>query len=250
MGQICSSLCEQEQEPAKKDKQKPPKLHLKDSPQEKTKPSEMSAKRRKLLAENRAPTIVITTEEQALEKREKEKEASDSTFSSERMQGSDTPKLSFRDFEFMRYIGRGTFGKVALVRAKFNQKIYAIKILQKKDLGNNQTVQTILNEKEILRKTKNPFMVKLNYSFQDDHFIYFCIDYVAGGELFKLLKKFKRFTVTQTRFYVAQVLLGLEFLHEKLNIIYRDLKPENILVEESGHLKLTDFGLSKRRLDS
>lgn len=245
MGQLCSSLCEQEPEPRAKNKDRPttPKLEDKDSSPGKR--GEMSIKRKKLLENGRAPTIVVTTEEQAANRQEKDRETLDSANTSERVTDYDTPKLSFRDFEFMRYIGRGSFGKVALVRAKFNQKIYAIKILQKKDLGSNQTVQTILNEKEILRKTKNPFMVKLNYSFQDDHFIYFCIDYVAGGELFKLLKKYKRFSVAQTRFYVAQVLLGLEFLHEKLNIIYRDLKPENILVEESGHLKLTDFGLSK-----
>ena len=88
-------------------------------------------------------------------------------------------------------------------------------------------------------------MVKLHYSFQDDQRIYFCIDFVPGGELFRLLKQYRKFSASQTRFYAGEVLLALQYLHENLKIIYRDLKPENILVEESGHLKLTDFGLSK-----
>ena len=78
--------------------------------------------------------------------------------------------------------------------------------------------------------------------------LYYCIDYVPGGELFSYMKKMGKFTVDQTRFYAAEVLLALDHLHNDLKIIYRDLKPENILVDSSGHIKLTDFGLSKSSL--
>jgi len=94
-------------------------------------------------------------------------------------------------------------------------------------------------------KSESPFIVKLRYAFQDETSLYYCIDYVPGGELFTYLKKNKKFTLEQTRFYAAEVLLALEYLHNVLNTIYRDLKPENILVDSNGHIKLTDFGLSK-----
>lgn len=85
------------------------------------------------------------------------------------------------------------------------------------------------------------------YSFQDNTCLYFCLDYVPGGELFKYLKQRGRFDVASARFYAAEVLLALGYLHDVLDTIYRDLKPENILVDEDGHIKLTDFGLSKSK---
>lgn len=142
-------------------------------------------------------------------------------------------------------MGRGTYGKVALVRKKDNGKLYAMKILKKEDIGNDQKGrENVMTEREILMKSECPFIVRLRYSFQDESCVYYCIDYVPGGELFAYLKKLKKFTVDQTRFYAVEVLLGLDYLHNELNTIYRDLKPENILVDSNGHIKLTDFGLS------
>ena len=149
------------------------------------------------------------------------------------------------NFDWLRYLGKGSFGKVALVRKKDNGKHYAMKILKKQDFNVHSTVENALTEKEILMKSENPFIVKLRYAFQDEKCLYYCIDYVPGGELFEYLKKRKRFTLEQTRFYAAEVLLALDYLHNELKIIYRDLKPENILVDSNGHIKLTDFGLSK-----
>ena len=102
-----------------------------------------------------------------------------------------------------------------------------------------------MTEREVLLRSNNPFIVKLRYSFQDEMCLYYCIDYVPGGELFSYMKRMGKFTVEQTRFYAAEVLLALDHLHNDLKIIYRDLKPENILVDSNGHIKLTDFGLSK-----
>jgi serine/threonine protein kinase len=162
--------------------------------------------------------------------------------------GSGSSMMSPTDFVWKRYLGNGSYGKVALVQKKDNKKIYAMKVLRKSDLNVNSTLDNILTEKNILMRTESPFIVKLRYSFQDESCLYFCIDYVPGGELFKYLKANKKFNFEQTRFYAVEVLLGLEHLHTKMGVIYRDLKPENILVDANGHIKLTDFGLSKEGL--
>ena len=156
--------------------------------------------------------------------------------------------VTVEDFAWKKYIGNGSYGKVALVAKKNNDKLYAMKVLRKSDLNVNSTLDNILTEKNVLMKSESPFIVKLRYSFQDDTYLYFCIDYVPGGELFKYLKNQKKFGFEATRFYASEVLLGLEHLHSKLGVIYRDLKPENILVDANGHIKLTDFGLSKEGL--
>lgn len=145
----------------------------------------------------------------------------------------------------MKYLGKGTFGRVALVFKNDTNKHYAMKILKKKDFNVHSTVENAMTEREILMKSEHTFIVKLRYAFQDETCLYYCIDYVPGGELFTYLKKYKKFTLEQTRFYAVEVLLALDYLHNQLNIIYRDLKPENILVDSTGHIKLTDFGLSK-----
>lgn len=107
------------------------------------------------------------------------------------------------------------------------------------------SIENAMSERDVLMKSHHPFVVKLKYSFQDSSCIYFVMDYVAGGQLFDYLKKKGKFDIQATRFYAAEVLLGLQHLHDDLATIYRDLKPENILMELSGHVKLTDFGLSK-----
>lgn len=96
-----------------------------------------------------------------------------------------------------------------------------------------------------MQNTYHPFIVKLRYSFQDELTLYLVIDYCPGGELFNALKSRGKFDEDTTRFYAAEVVLGLSYLHDKLDVIYRDLKPENILLDKDGHAKITDFGLSK-----
>ena len=161
--------------------------------------------------------------------------------------GSGSSHISYMDFTWIKYLGKGSFGKVALVIKNDNQRLYAMKVLKKKDFNVNSTVDNAMTERDILMKSENPFIVKLRYSFQDETCLYYCIDYVPGGELFTYLKRQKKFGLEQARFYATEVLLALEYLHNDLNIIYRDLKPENILVDSNGHIKLTDFGLSKSR---
>lgn len=96
----------------------------------------------------------------------------------------------------------------------------------------------------ILERLNSPFIVKLHYAFQTPERLYFVIDFLNGGELFFHLRKATRFNEQRTKFYAAEIILALECLH-KNGIIYRDLKPENVILDQCGHLKLTDFGLSK-----
>lgn len=100
-------------------------------------------------------------------------------------------------------------------------------------------------EREILEKINNPFIVKLHFAFQTPSKLYFVMDFLNGGELFYHLKRESRFTEDRTCFYAAEILLALQCLHSNA-IIYRDLKPENVLLDQDGHIKLTDFGLSKQ----
>lgn len=159
-------------------------------------------------------------------------------------------KISLNDFLVERVIGRGAFGKVLLVTkessSRLDSKYYAMKTIKKKDIVKHQLEENIVLEKYILSKQKHPFIVDLKFAFQTPSKIYLIMEYISGGELFKLLRKVKKFSEDNARFYLAEVLLAVEFLHKKMNVIYRDIKPENILLTEKGHIKITDFGLSKK----
>lgn len=159
-------------------------------------------------------------------------------------------KVTLNDFLVERVIGRGAFGKVLLVKKEVPNGVisqrYAMKIIRKKDIYKNEMVENIILEKYILSQQKHPFIVDLKFAFQTSNKIYLIMEYISGGELFKLLRKVKRFSQEAAKFYISETLLAIEFLHRKMNIIYRDIKPENILLTDKGHVKITDFGLSKK----
>ncbi|KAF8559049.1 serine/threonine protein kinase [Imleria badia] len=156
--------------------------------------------------------------------------------------------LTPRDFEFLKLIGRGTFGKVFQVRKKDTKRIYAMKVLSKKEIIAKKEVAHTIGERKILQRSlESPFLVGLKFSFQTDTDLYLVTDFKSGGELFWHLQKETRFTEERARFYIAELVLALEHLH-KYNIVYRDLKPENILLDATGHVALCDFGLSKADL--
>lgn len=148
------------------------------------------------------------------------------------------------DFTPIRVLGRGTYGKVMLVRCKKDNKHYAMKSMSKKILQETGQTQQTLHEKDVLLKTVHPFLVFAHATFQTAAQIFIILDYVPGGELFGRLKEEGQFNEDRTRLYAAEILLGLGFLHSK-GLIYRDLKPENILVDDKGHVKITDFGYVK-----
>jgi len=158
-------------------------------------------------------------------------------------------KVSLEDFELLTVIGKGSFGKVIQVRKKDNQKIYAMKVLTKKTIIDRGEEEHTKSEKSILQNLCHPFLVNLNYSFQTPDKLYFIMDYVNGGELFYHLQKTKKFTEDRAKFYCAEIVCGLEYLHNS-GVLYRDLKPENLLLTGDGHICMTDFGISKQGLKS
>ncbi|TGZ82609.1 Pkinase-domain-containing protein [Ascodesmis nigricans] len=154
------------------------------------------------------------------------------------------------DFEVLRLIGKGTFGQVYQVRKKDTGRIYAMKILSKKVIVQKKEVAHTIGERNILVRTAttdSPFIVGLKFSFQTPTDLYLVTDYMSGGELFWHLQKEGRFKEDRAKFYIAELILALEHLHNH-GIVYRDLKPENILLDANGHIALCDFGLSKANL--
>ncbi|KAL1617542.1 Serine/threonine-protein kinase [Diplodia seriata] len=154
------------------------------------------------------------------------------------------------DFQILKLIGKGTFGQVFQVRKKDTGRIYAMKVLSKKVIVQKKEVAHTLGERNILVRTAmadSAFIVGLKFSFQTPTDLYLVTDYMSGGELFWHLQKEGRFNEARAKFYIAELILALQHLHEH-DIVYRDLKPENILLDANGHIALCDFGLSKANL--
>ncbi|KAI3388138.1 hypothetical protein SNEBB_001198 [Seison nebaliae] len=148
-------------------------------------------------------------------------------------------------------LGQGSFGKVFLVRKNAGPDegtLFAMKVLKKATLRVRDRERTKM-ERDILSQIDFPFIVKLHYAFQTEGKLYLILDFLRGGDLFTRLSKDVMFTEEDVKFYLAELTLALEHLH-KLGILYRDLKPENILLDCSGHIVLTDFGLSKEKIQT
>lgn len=153
------------------------------------------------------------------------------------------------DFDYLKIIGKGSFGKVLLARHKESKNYYAVKVLQKKIILKKKEQKHIMSERSVLMKNiKHPFLVGLHFSFQTTDKLYFVLDYVNGGELFYHLQRERIFLEPRARFYAAEIASALGYLHS-LHIVYRDLKPENILLDSFGHIVLTDFGLCKEGVE-
>ena len=157
---------------------------------------------------------------------------------------SQTLAPSPSDFTFLRYIGSGYYGKVKLVLKKDTNEKYALKTIHKSKLLQDNKSATALSERNILMKSCHPFIVQLKFAFQTPAKFYLGLEYASGGELFERVQKSGGLKANEVRFYLSEIILALHYLHS-LGIIYRDLKPENILLDSEGHVKLTDFGLSK-----
>jgi len=151
---------------------------------------------------------------------------------------------SLDDFDRIKTLGTGSFGRVMLVQHKASSNFFAMKILDKQKVVKLKQVEHTLNEKRILQAISFPFLVKLDYHFKDTSNLYMVLEFVNGGEMFSHLRKVGRFSEIHARFYASQVVLAFEYLHH-LELVYRDLKPENILIDQQGYLKITDFGFAK-----
>ncbi|KAJ2344318.1 cAMP-dependent protein kinase catalytic subunit, partial [Coemansia sp. RSA 2618] len=160
----------------------------------------------------------------------------------------DSTHVQLDEFEVFRTVGTGSFGRVRLVRHRTTGQYYAMKVLKKSHVVRAKQVEHVNSERAILAECSCPFIVYMLGTCQDRMNLYFFMEYVVGGELFTYLRRYHRFPAPVAKFYAAEVLLALEYMHAR-NIIWRDTKPENILLDERGHVKLTDMGFAKKVVD-
>ncbi|XP_039982193.1 serine/threonine-protein kinase greatwall [Xiphias gladius] len=161
----------------------------------------------------------------------------------------DIPKPpSIEDFVILKPISRGAFGKVYLARKKCNTRLYAIKVMKKADMVDKNMTGQMKAERDALALSKSPFVVHLFYSLQTATKIYLLMEYLIGGDVKSLLHIYGYFDQDMAVKYISEVALALDYLHRH-GIIHRDLKPDNMLISNEGHIKLTDFGLSKVKLE-
>jgi len=151
-------------------------------------------------------------------------------------------RIGREDFESLQVIGRGAFGEVRLVQKKDTGHVYAMKILRKKDMLEKDQIAHVRAERDVLVESDNPWVVKMFYSFQDIQNLYLVMEFLPGGDLMTLLIRKDTFTEDEARFYMAEAVLAIHFIHS-LGFIHRDIKPDNLLLDARGHIKLSDFGL-------
>ncbi|KAK9159329.1 hypothetical protein Scep_005903 [Stephania cephalantha] len=149
------------------------------------------------------------------------------------------------DFEVLKVVGQGAFGKVFQVKKMCTSDIYAMKVMRKDRIMEKNHVEYMRAERDILTKIDHPFIVQLKYSFQTKYRLYLVLDFVNGGHLFFQLYRHGLFREDLARIYTAEIVSAVSHLH-KNGIMHRDLKPENILLDADGHAMLTDFGLAKQ----
>lgn len=152
-------------------------------------------------------------------------------------------RLSLEDFVTVKVIGKGAFGEVRLVQKRDTGQVYAMKTLYKSEMFMKDQLAHVKAERDVLAGSDSPWVVSLYYSFQDDDYLYLIMEFLPGGDLMTMLIKYDVFSEDITRFYIAECVLAIEAIH-KLGFIHRDIKPDNVLIDKTGHIKISDFGLS------
>jgi hypothetical protein len=186
-------------------------------------------------------------------KQDKIDEKVDNALANDLSSGSAKPKTPFTklsSFRFRKELGRGAFGRVLLAEAKTDCKLYALKIISKKNMRSSDRRQAKA-ERDILHcmtlKAPHPFTSGLKFAFQSENHLYLGMDYIPGGNLRELIKRFKYLPEDWVIFYATELILAISHLHS-LNVLYRDIKPHNVMIDARGHLILIDFGLSKQEI--
>ncbi|XP_016058483.1 PREDICTED: protein kinase C iota type [Miniopterus natalensis] len=165
-----------------------------------------------------------------------------------RESGKASSSLGLQDFDLLRVIGRGSYAKVLLVRLKKTDRIYAMKVVKKELVNDDEDIDWVQTEKHVFEQASNhPFLVGLHSCFQTESRLFFVIEYVNGGDLMFHMQRQRKLPEEHARFYSAEISLALNYLHER-GIIYRDLKLDNVLLDSEGHIKLTDYGMCKEGL--
>ncbi|MCQ2816418.1 MAG: protein kinase [archaeon] len=152
--------------------------------------------------------------------------------------------VSRNRFEFLYIIGRGGFGRVWKVIDKKTGKEYALKEMKKVKVIDKKSEISILYERELLSRLNSPFIVNMYLCFQDHENLYLLMDLLSGGDLRYHICRYRKFTEEQSQFFIACIILGLDFIHSN-KIIHRDIKPENLVLDENGYIRITDFGIAK-----
>lgn len=156
------------------------------------------------------------------------------------------PNALITDFQIIKTLGAGSFGRVMLVKHKTKgDKLWAMKCMDKMHVVKSKQVQHTMYEIRVLDAVKFDFIVGMEYFFKDNVYLFIVMPFINGGEMFSHLRNLKKFDETLAKFYAAQVVLAFEYLHF-LGMVYRDLKPENILIDKDGYLKVTDLGFCKK----
>ena len=151
------------------------------------------------------------------------------------------------DFKFLYVIGKGGFGRVWKIQSKKTKTKYALKEMSKVRIIDKKSEKSINSEREFLSKLNHPFIVNMHYAFQDKDNLYLVMDLLNGGDLRFHISRYRKFSEEQTRFFIANMIYALEYIHEN-NVIHRDIKPENLVLEDKGYCRITDFGIAKENM--
>uniref|UniRef100_A0AAZ3P8W3 protein kinase C n=1 Tax=Oncorhynchus tshawytscha TaxID=74940 RepID=A0AAZ3P8W3_ONCTS len=201
----------------------------------------------KLVSVECGKQIQVRCREQAEPRGPQNKDSSES-LNSDGEEKEVSSSLGLVDFDLLSVIGRGSYAKVLLVRLKKTERIYAMKVVKKELVNDDEDIDWVQTEKHVFEQASNhPFLVGLHSCFQTESRLFFIIEYVNGGDLMFHMQRQRKIPEEHARFYSAEISLALNYLHER-GIIYRDLKLDNVLLESEGHIKLTDYGMCKEGL--
>ena len=155
--------------------------------------------------------------------------------------------ITRNNFKFLCVIGKGGFGRVWKIQSKKTKQVFALKEMSKLKIIDKKSEKSINTEREFLSKLNHPFIVNMHYAFQDKDNLYLVMDMLSGGDLRYHVSRYRKFSEEQTRFFIANMVYALQYIHSH-NVIHRDIKPENLVLDEKGYVRITDFGIAKENL--